>query len=209
MIRRNTWMLLIVFAVLLAGAAYLQRSGGLEANEEETPEPALEEQRLLDVEVEQIRSFRIEDAQGSMLGVERDAQGAWTLSEPQGGAADTARIDSALTSLSTLSVLNPLETNLALDVVGLSEPAYTLEIGLTEGGGHVIQVGEPTPTGTGYYARLDGGAPVVVSKFTIDSVAELLTSPPVAATASPAAGAGSPEETGSPAGGEAAGTPTP
>jgi hypothetical protein len=133
-----------------------------------------------------------------VLAVERSSQGAWTLTEPQATETDTAKVDSVITSLTTLGVMNTLETNIALDVVGLTEPAYTLEIGLVDGGQHVIQIGEPTPTGTGYYARLDGSAPVVVSKFAIDSAVELLTTPPVIATDAPTTEAGIPEETGTP-----------
>jgi hypothetical protein len=187
MIRRNTWFLLAVFAVLLAAVIYLQRSGGLGANEEEVT-PTAEGQQLLNVEAEGIQSLRIEDARGEVVAVERDAQGAWALTEPQADETDTAKVDSVVTSLASLGVLNTLETDLALDVVGLSTPAYNLEIGLTDGGQHVIQVGGATPTGTGYYARMDGGAPVVISKFPVDSAVEFLTTPPIIATEAPTTG---------------------
>lgn len=198
MIRRNTWILLAAFAVLLAAAVYLQRSGGLGADAGEAT-PTVEEQQLLDVDAAEIRSFQIEDAQGKAVAVERDPQGAWALTEPQAETTDTTKVDSVIASLASLGVLNTLETDLALDVVGLTNPAYTLEIGLTDGRQHVIEVGEATPTGTGYYARLDGGSPLVVSKFVVDSAAELLTTPPMIATETPTTEAAITEDTGTPA----------
>jgi hypothetical protein len=122
--------------------------------------------------------------------LERDAQSAWTLTEPPAEKTDAEKVDSTMASLASLEVLNTLETGLALDVVGLANPSYTLQIGLADGSQHEIEVGEATPTGTGYYARLDGGAPVVVSKFAIDSAAELLTTPPIIPTETPTVEAG-------------------
>lgn len=198
MIRRNTWILLAVFAVLLIAAVYLQRSGGLTAGEVATP-TVEQQQLLLDVGADEISGFQIEDAQGKVVAVKRDAQGAWALTEPQAQNTDSVKVDSVVTSLASLEVLNTLESGLALDVIGLTKPTYTLQIGLANGSQHVIEIGEATPTGTGYYARMDGGAPVVVSKFAVDSAAELLTTPPIIATETPTAGAGTPAVTESPA----------
>jgi len=197
MIKRNTWILLAAFAVLLLAAVYLQRSGGLATGEEEAT-PTVEQQQLRDVDADGISSFQIEDAQGKVVAVERDAQGAWTLTEPPAEKTDSAKVDSAMASLASLEVLNTLETDLALEVVGLANPIYTLQMGLADGGQHVIEVGEATPTGTGYYTRMDGGAPVVISKFAVDSAAELLTTPPIIATETPTAGTDIPGDTGAP-----------
>jgi uncharacterized protein DUF4340 len=198
MIRRNTWILLAAFALLLVAAVYLQRSGGLSTGEEDVT-PTVEQQQLLDVDAAEISSFQIKDAQGKEVSLMRDAQGAWALTEPPADKTDSAKVDSAVVSLASLEVLNTLETGPALDVVGLTKPNYTLQIGMADGSQHVIEVGEATPTGTGYYARMDGGTPVVVSKSAIDSAAELLTTPPVIATETPTAGPSTPGVTGTPA----------
>lgn len=201
MIRRNTWILLVAFIVLLVAAILLQRSGGLKA-EEATATPTLAEQMLLEIQLDAVQRVTVQDSSGRSIAFERVDQGTWKLTAPQEQPADAAKIDPAVTSLASLSVLNPLEAAIDLDVIGLEAPAYTITVGLSEGQPRVIQVGGTTPTGTGYYARLDGGTPVVVSKFGLDALIGLLDNPPVPATETPAPGAAtetvSPNSTGTP-----------
>lgn len=193
MIRRNTWILLGAFIVVLAAGIYLQRSGGLKPAEGTATPAVAEERPLLDIQAESIRTLKIEDAQGQVVSLERQSDGtSWKLLEPQSEAADNNQVDPVVISLAGLTVLNPLETTLDLGVIGLEPAADSITIGLSDGGQHVLLIGAATPTGTGYYARLDGGAPVVVSKFSIDSALELLVNPPISAIAT------SPPETGTP-----------
>lgn len=174
-----------VFIVVLAAGIYLQRSGSLTSSEE-TATPVPVEKPLLNVQAEAVRTLKIENAQGQVVSIERQADGiSWKLLEPQEEPADTNKVDPAVSSLAGLTLLNPLETTLDLKVIGLESAADTITIGLSDGGQHVLQIGTATATGTGYYARLDGGAPVVVSKFSVDSVLELLQNPPIPATATP------------------------
>jgi hypothetical protein len=49
----------------------------------------------------------------------------------------------------------------------------------------VTNVGSLTAIGSGYYLRVDGGQVVIVNKSTIDSVKELISQPPILATATP------------------------
>lgn len=199
MIRRNTWVLLGVFVILLAGAIYLQRSGGLKpAAGTETPTPA--EKPLLDIQAEAIRTLKIENAQGQVVTVERQADGTtWKIVQPQTEAADANKIEPAISSLVGLGALNPLETTVDLKVIGLESPADTITIGLSDGGQHVLLIGTETPITTGYYARLDGGAPLVISKFSVDSVLGLLQNPPTLATSTTVPGTETPGSTQAPA----------
>jgi hypothetical protein len=91
-----------------------------------------------------------------------------------------------VSELAALRILNLLATQPAPNATGLDSPAYTLTVGLEDSQQHVIQVGQQTTTGTGYYARMDGGPAQVVSKFSVDTVLELLATPPIQATETPA-----------------------
>jgi hypothetical protein len=195
MIKRNTWILLAVFIVLLGAVVILQRSGQLEAQPDATEQATTTPQVMLfpDVQtVESIRSLKIESLQGEGIGFERDASGAWALTEPISDTVqapvDSTQLDGTLGALPGLSVVSALETTLDLNVIGLEAPAYTLSLELADSNRHVLLVGSATPTGTGYYVRLDGAPPVVVNKFSVDSILELVKTPPLLPTPTPVPG---------------------
>ncbi len=50
---------------------------------------------------------------------------------------------------------------------------------------HKIEVGNLTPTSSGYYVRFDGGKIYVIEQSGIDALLNLLTTPPFPATATP------------------------
>ena len=72
-----------------------------------------------------------------------------------------------------------------MNTLGLAVPAYTIDLGFVNGTTHKIEVGVLTPTSSGYYVRFDGGKIYVIEKSGIDSLVNLLTSPPFPATATP------------------------
>ncbi len=69
--------------------------------------------------------------------------------------------------------------------MGLDKPAYTIQVTIIGGAQHIIEVGNQTPTGSGYYVRFDEGAISVISKDGIDSLANLISTPPYPATSTP------------------------
>ena len=60
-------------------------------------------------------------------------------------------------------------------------------LGFVSGSTHKIEVGNLTPTSSGYYVRFDGGKIYVIAQSGIDALLNLLTSPPFPATATPVA----------------------
>ena len=69
----------------------------------------------------------------------------------------------------------------------MAVPADTMELGFVNGANHKIEVGNLTPTSSGYYVRFDGGKIYVIEKSGIDALLNLLTAPPFPATATPVA----------------------
>jgi hypothetical protein len=60
-----------------------------------------------------------------------------------------------------------------------------MELGFVNGTSHKIEVGNLSPTGSGYYVRFDGEKIYVIEKSGIDAILNLLTAPPFPATATP------------------------
>jgi hypothetical protein len=179
MIRRSTWIMVLVFVIVLGGALYWQRSRqGVEAGG--TPTAAVS--NLFDTEAQDINVLQLSDAEGNRVEVARGAGDTWTLVEPAGQPADETRINSAVLEAEGLRIVSSLEDPPQLDVIGLEPPRYRLAVTLADGQEQVAFIGDGTPTESGYYARRDGGPVVVVVKPAVDAILDLLTTPPIALT---------------------------
>lgn len=184
MIRRNTWIVLVVLAGLVAFTYYNNNKKALEAMEELAP--STEESSILFSAEEGLpSSIRIVASTGERVELGRDAQGQWVLEAPEPAAAEQGMAEAAASQVSTLRVL--AELDLSPDLIGLTQPAYVMFLGFTGGAEHSLQVGDKTPSETGYYVRVDGGQAVIVSASGLDSLINLLEFPPYAATPTPSA----------------------
>lgn len=196
MIRRNTWILLLILAALIGFAYYLKAQ---KAKTEAAATPAAPQSTaLFGPEQGLVSDILIETAIGESVEIGRDATGQWVLKKPINVPADQSLAESAASQVQALEVVSNLQ--IGLDVVGLDKPGITMTLGFTGGRQHILTIGSVTPIQTGYYARLDGGQVLILSKDSIDALLKLLTNPPLAAT---------PTGTASPAGGSETGTATP
>jgi hypothetical protein len=204
MIRRSTWIFLGLFVAVLAFAWGFQRyQAQRKANT--TPTAAVDSQAILDLQESSVANLRVENDQGQAIVLGRDTEGLWTVLEPQGGGkTDTGRAESAMTQLLSLRSQFALEMPDNLQEYGLLNPAYTITLTLNGGEKHILQVGMEAPAVSGYYIRLDNGPPLVVSKFSLDPVLEMIENPPYAATETPLI---LPDESGTPGAIPGTGTP--
>ena len=184
MVKRPTWILLIVLALVSATYFYLKERP-LKAT---TPTPtAIKPSFLITKDNGALTKIHILDAQGNSLQMGRDASGNWAISQPELAAANQSQAEAAETQFFALSVLTTLETSPALDVIGLNPPAYTITLGffdaqrLPGNTQKVLEIGSLTPTGSGYYVSLEGKI-YVISQSSINAVLGLLMNPPYAAT---------------------------
>jgi hypothetical protein len=200
MIRRSTWILVAVFVAVLLVALYMQRSDQ-QAGAQATPTAGIS-YLFEDLDAD-IQRLRISSADGNAVEAQAGLEGAWTLVEPSGQAADTDRIASAASQVQNLRIVSALENPPAAGEVGLEPADYRLSV-LTAGGlEQVALIGDETPIQTGYYARREGGPVVVVLKSAVDSLIGLLETPPVLVTPTPTgesenSGTGTPEGSPSP-----------
>lgn len=179
MIKRSTWVFLAVFVVLLGAAVYWQRNGkSSSAEATSTPQAVF----LSGVESQLLSTLKIESAQGQTVALKRDESGTWMLTEPQAGPADPGPVEANVSQLLTMRVITSLEAGSPLGDLGLTQPQYTITLGLSDGSQKIVRVGKETPTGSGYYAQIDGGPVQVVTKFAMEQVVGMAANPPLPPT---------------------------
>jgi len=185
MLRKNTLILVGVFAILVTATLLIQRNRVLnpiipESNAPTVPPPTF----LFEFPGESVVGVLIEGQDGQVIELQKDADGTWLLVQPPTlpeGTNQTS-ISSAISQLGTVRVLNELANPPGLEVIGLDQPKYTLTFTLVSGETTQVQIGNPSPTDIGYYVRVDGAAPKLVDKFLFDQLTGFLTIPPLLPT---------------------------
>lgn len=184
MVKRNTWFLLALFAALAGFAVYLNYKPETDAPQADaTPSAtAAPVEFLFPAQEGAVASLLIESREGEAVRVARGQDG-WTLTRPLEAEADPGPVEAAASQVAALTVVNRLDLDPA--VVGLKSPAYVITVGFGSGRSVRAEIGDETPTGTGYYVRKEDGSILVIDKFGLDALLELLHSPPYLATPTP------------------------
>lgn len=182
MVKRPTWILLALLALVI-GVYYILQNHPLKKVE---PTPTTAGDALLISQADgALQSLRIYDKKGNNFQMQRDLSKAWVITAPKSGLADQGLAGAAETQVGALRIVTALENSPEPSVVGLDNPASTLELRFTSGKSHKIEVGNVSPTGSGYYVRFDGSKVYVISQSGIDALLNLLTAPPYPATPTP------------------------
>ena len=155
MIRRNTWILLVLLAGLIAFTYYYNNRKALQAMDD------------LDDAQRGAAHGALQRGRGSSRrasGWQPPRPGPWSLagmprdngcSSPRRTAeADQGLAEAAATQVSTLRVLDEIE--LGPSLIGLTQPAYVVTLSFTGGSTHSLEVGDKTPSEGGYYVHVDG-----------------------------------------------------
>jgi hypothetical protein len=105
--------------------------------------------------------------------------------QPIEGTAEQGSAEAAASQVTTMRVLESIPS-IDLDLVGINDPDYTLDIKFDSGKERTIKVGVVTPTETGYYVQdASGGDVLIVSKSSLDAILGMLTFPPYLETPTP------------------------
>jgi hypothetical protein len=179
MIRKQTWIVLIVLAVVIGVYIYLDKNDIKIGKQDATPTPATEISYLFSAQEGNASSIEIASQTGEVVQVKRGDNG-WMIEKPVVAEADQGLVEAAATQVSALRILNNVEIDPQL--VGLNTPAYKVTVSFTGGKEHSFSVGDQTPTGSGYYVQTEDGKTVIVSLNGIDALLKLLQSPPYLAT---------------------------
>jgi hypothetical protein len=178
MIRKNTWIMLGLLALLVVSTILiprLQASAGPKSAVPTVSEP------LIPAGQANITGMRLTGVIGKPIILKKDAQGVWTVIDPQGLKYDNSQLNSAIDGLASSAVLSHLPTQPPIDVMGLADPTYIIQVTLENGMEMLIKVGKKSPTGSGYYIQQDSNPVVLVTGNPIVNLVELFT----AGTASP------------------------
>ncbi len=177
MIRRSTWIVLIVLVALVGFSFYLTNQKSKDAAR---PTPTEGSAPLFPATEGSATDIKIVSTAGNQVEIAADQSGTWSVKSPVAMAADPAGAEAAATQVSSLRVLSTIA--LGLPDVGLDSPADTMTVTFGSGKSHKLLIGSSTPIQNGYYCQLDGGAVIVVDKPGLDALLGLLTSPPYIAT---------------------------
>ena len=183
--RTTTIVLVVILAALALYVVVVQNPRDQAAA---TPTAATTTRVVWETTADQIVSLRVaEPAANRSTAMSKDAQGNWTVTQPTAGPADVNRLVTLTSNVATLSVSSVVTSVTDLTAYGVLSPTYTLEIGLADGQQLKASIGAQAPVGGGYFVLRDGDANVmVVAGFSIESLVELLNTPPYAPTATPA-----------------------
>jgi hypothetical protein len=207
MVRRNTWIMLVIF-VLIGGFVFgYQRLQASKTSDVATQTPLATEEKLYAITLAGVDRITIEDQAGESITTYRDPQTInWVIDGLPYDTVDSAQIQANVTQLLDLTVKQTLAEDLTLDVVGLDTPAYTITMTSMDGSQVVTTIGNVIPSGNGYYLRVGSGPVSIVDINVIQSVVGMLKNPPWLPTPTPEV---TPTETGTPVAPETPATPTP
>jgi len=199
MVKRSTWIVLLLL-VLVVGAYFLIKNKQESNTTDEVTPTATAEAFLITEADGTLESLSVSDGTFTFL-MQRGTYNAWEIVLPEPGTADLALASAVETQVSDLRIVSRIETPPALADMGLDKPAYTFEFKFEGGATRTVEIGNLTPTGSGYYARVNRDTVCVVSTAGIDALANLLTAPPYPPTSTPTpepTATATPETTGTP-----------
>lgn len=180
MIRTQTWVLLVILAALVGLVLYLNYR---QESTDASATPTVGDTSLFDPAEGQPSSIEIISELGDTVKVVRSSEGVWALELPEKAEADQGEVEAAATQLTSLRVVGEVKGD--AEIFGLDTPAYAMNIEFAEGKTRMLEVGDNTPTNSGYYVRLDKGKILIVGLSGIDSLTNLLVFPPYASTPTP------------------------
>lgn len=186
MVRKPTWILLGVFAVLLAGVFYLQKNPLPEAASK-TPSPTAAPKLLEGWAPGDIVYMEMKDGQGKDIQMTQDADGGnWTLGPEGKQKVESGLAEEIRSQAVEFRAVTTLPAGYQLDPIGLQTPKRSLTLRSKQGKQVELRIGSATPTGEGYYVQVNNQAPVVVNQSTIDGTLDLFNNALPTPTPAPA-----------------------
>jgi hypothetical protein len=181
--KRTSWILLILLGIAV-GVYFLIKYRAEIKTTEPTETPVTTSYLAQEIDGTLI-SIRIFDNDYHIVVMQRNQDGFWEITLPTPGTADQALVSEAETQLNALKTVSRIGQVVSLDDFGLTHPAYIIKMVYSNNAEHKIDIGDSTPTGSGYYIQLDDGEVYVVSQYSLDAILGMLSNPPYPATATP------------------------
>ena len=173
--KRTTVIVLIIFLALVGLVLYLNQKEPAADELDVTPPAAVE---FLFSSTDGLPvSIDIKSETGEQVVIARNEAGAWVLEQPIETEADQASAEAAASQLTSLRIESRLKV--APESAGLVTPSYTLSVESTGGTMKTVRIGDLSPTGIGYYARVEGSdETLIINRTGLEALLTLLESPP-------------------------------
>ncbi len=170
--RRSSWILLAVLAILLALTIFLEnKEEEFILPERESP---LVPKILFAEENAHVVSLKIEvETEGMMVSLVRGADGLWDAIEPKDMEVEQGMVEAAASQALALPLLAEELTISPVDV-GIGKQAPLVEVGFADDAVSVFRVGDPTPSGSGYYIQYEEEKIGIIGRDGLDSLFRLL-----------------------------------
>lgn len=180
--RAGTWIAVLLLAALVGGAYYLN-------NKKETAEaeatPTGETVAFVFAEDSIVSSIEVKPTGGETVKVARNAENVWAIELPFETEADQGLVEAAASQVTALRIIDEVDADPT--IFGFDTPAYSITVEFADGVKQTLEVGDSTPTNSGYYVRLDKKKMMIVGLSSIDALTNLAFSPPYLNTPTPTA----------------------
>jgi hypothetical protein len=188
--KRSTWILLIIFVALAGLLFYLNRQEGASQGDPESMTETSQPVEFLFTDESGVPlGIEISDPDGEFVQIMRNEEGTWMLKQPTETVANQGMAEGAASQVTALRILSTLD--LAPEYAGLVPPSYLVTVDFSSGEAFTVEIGDLTPTESGYYARMAMSDKIqVISKSGIDSLLKLLSNPPYPDISTPEPGYG-------------------
>lgn len=185
--RRTTWILLLVFGLLVIFTWLFQRYQATKSDTSATATPFPTAEKVYSLTNMQVNEMIISDNKGNQVDLYRDDTTAnnWAVRGEPVDKADKVGIQTAISQLISIQIIDRMADNPPLDSLGLAAPLYSITLKTTDGQQLTTNVGIENPIKTGYYIRVGLGLVVLVDNITLDDILNYLKKPPLLATPTP------------------------
>ncbi len=189
MVKRSTWVMVVLLAILAGLAYYMQQPDNLikkalASRETPTTEPP---GQLLSPADGPVNGVSIQSTDGKSVTLERKNSG-WTLivGTENPAPADQSAAEEAASQAQSLRLAGKVtSTTPDLSAFGLDKPIYIFKLILANGTSMTFKIGNATVAGDGYYVQKEDGTVVIVEKYGLDPLLNLLQQPPYMFTPTP------------------------
>ena len=179
-------LITVLLAMLLGLYAFYLNREKKNADAEATP-TGEEAAFVFDVPSSDIKSIEIKPADGDAQRVKvvRNEENVWALELPIKAEANQGLAEGAASQVTALQVTAQVDGD--PEIFGLDNPVYVFSVEYADGKIHTLEVGDNTPTNSGYYVRVDNDKMMITSLSGIDSLLNLVNFPPYLNTPTPTA----------------------
>jgi len=171
----GTWISILMLAALVGLAFYLNRE---KENTAADATPTLGTTFLFTDADGIVSSIEVKPAEGESVKIARNAENAWAVILPTEAEANQGLAESAATQITALPINSQIEDGKSPEIFGLKDPAYVITVEFKDGKTRTLEVGDVTPTNSGYYVRVDQDRMYITDLSGIEALLQLGVFPP-------------------------------